>query len=230
MPSTVVLYDLLTGAETGGTWTRISASGPTAPVLYNGSIDFAGVDADAYIYEYEVGDSTAEVTINWGGDAPDRYNDECATSAGISAGNNPPFEYIYDDDSRAICGIQKISTMSLAPAPSSWNQGSYSGDLWYVFLANGSVTNYMIQIEVSGEPFGSTGIYSPAIEIFTNLTTEGCVDIVTQANAASTIGQQTVVTFISIPGDEVVRVVKFRVSSVSGYEGEFRITITGICP
>lgn len=55
MPSTIILFDNLSGTpSTGGTWARISSTGPAAPSPYNASIDFTGFPDADYVYRYSV--------------------------------------------------------------------------------------------------------------------------------------------------------------------------------
>jgi hypothetical protein len=236
MPATIILYNQISasGAETTGTWVRISASGPTAPVLYNDSIDFTGQPAGDYIYEYTVTDSVAthksRVTVRWAGTTPARTYVTCATGYYINSGADPPYTFVVADDSRYQCGVQGLSATSEAPLPGTWTYGSYSGDLWYFFVAKGKSQLHHITFKVDGSVYGTEGVYSPAIEVFTYLASSNCTTKVTQANQASSTGQQVVTTNIFLPADNTYRIVAFRVSSVSGKEGKFDITIEGFCP
>lgn len=236
MPSTAVLFDALepSGAETTGTWTQESipagATGPAAPVLYDGEIDFLGEPAGTYIYKYTVGGSEALVTVEWAGSAADRANSECVTAFYVSSGAPPPFLYTVLDDTGVICGKQGLSGDQLIPLAASWTQGTYSGDYWYFFLAQGHDADYIIQFTVTGETYGEEGVFSPAIEVFTHGAAEDCNNNVQTAHAASSIGVQSVQTVVTIPGDLTTRIVRFRIATVEGYEGRVQILIEGICP
>lgn len=231
MPSTIILYDQLSssGAETGGTWARVSPTGPTAPAAYNDPVDFTGFPYLDYVYSYTKGLASALVTVSWRGDTPARINSNCASSTFITADPvPPPYEISISDDSAYVCGIHQVSGGQELPLPSSWNQGTYSGDLWYVFTTAGRNSVYLIQIIVDGTDYFDQGIYAPAIEIFTHSTSGDCIDNVQVAHQASNISSQLVSATISIPGDSTPRVVRFRISSVSGYEGKFDVTIKGL--
>lgn len=232
MASTIILYDQLENAETGGTWVQISipsgATGPAAPGTYNGSIDFTGEPTGAYIYEYTVGVATARVTVNWTV-TPDRNYTSCADAYYINSGQQPPFTYVVEDDSREICGSASISTDQETPIPSKWAYGPYSGDLWYFFIAQAKNTSYTINFTVDGTQYGSESIGGPAIEVFTHGLSENCANKVQAAHAASYPGQSIVTTNITIPAT-VGKVVSFRVTSPQGEEGKFDINIEGICP
>lgn len=236
MPTTSVPFDQLgSGAQTTGTWTQESipagATGPAAPVLYNDPIDFVGQPVGQYIYKYTVGVSSAYATYNWDGSAVARANSTCATSTYVSSGIPPPFTYtVEEEDSRAICGDQQLSTNQELPLPSSWSLGTYSGDLWYFFRAVAFNQDYIIQFTMTGQPYQNEGIYSPAIEVFLHGASENCAAKVSTSDAASSPASQIVQTSISIPGDLTNRIVRVRVSSLEDNEGKFDLVIEGICP
>lgn len=228
MPSTIVLYDQLTGAQTGGTWARISSSGPSAPVAYNDSIDFTGTASGDYVYEYTVGSSKAQVTVNWTV-TPDRNYTTCSNAFYINSGQPPPYKYTIQDDSRESCGDVTISSDQETPLPGKWVYTPYSGDLWYFFLTNAKDTAYPILFTVDGDSFPDTGIKGPAIEVFTYDTSETCADKVQITQAAASPGKGSISASITIPAN-TTKIVAFRVTSPSGSEGEFNIEIEGKCP
>lgn len=97
-----------------------------------------------------------------------------------------------------------------------------------MFIATAKNTPYLVTIEVNGEPYGTDGIYSPAIETFLHPAIGDCTDNVSQSHQAASTGNQIVNSALTVPGDGQPHVVRFRISSVSGYEGRFNIIIRGI--
>lgn len=233
MPSTIVLFDQLTGAETGGTWSRISASGPAAPALYDDSIDFAGEDVGYYTYRYTVTDSivtdTADVVVYWQGDAPARVNGECADSTLITGTMYPPFVVSTTDNNSGSCGPkgQQVPSISEDPVPTNWNQGTYTGDLWYSFILPAQASTYTLIFELSGTPFGSSGIYGPAMAVYVSALDGECGDKVIAGSIAGNGGSQRVSITVVVPAN-TERYVRIRVASLDDSTGSFNLSVTAI--
>ncbi len=127
MATTIILYDQLTSADTGGTWSYVGTTTPfpPAPNTYNGSIDFAGYSPGLYVYRYTKTTSgvtaTADVAITWQGSSPARINDTCTTAFEIPGTLVKPFTIVVADDNRGICPDQKAPSLpSPADYPAQW--------------------------------------------------------------------------------------------------------------
>lgn len=231
MPSTIILYNQLgDGASTSGTWSRVSPSGPPAPSAYNSSIDFSGYAVDDYVYRYTIGDSTADVTVDWQGVAPARVNGTCDTAMYLTGVEYPPFVITVSDTTMNTCGPkgQQEPSDSESPVPTTWNQGTYVGDLWYSFLFTAQPSLYTLMFEVSGEAYGSSGVYGPAIAVYTSAPEDDCASKVQAAQLAANGGNQEVrvPVIISAETDKLVRV---RVSSLNeDSRGSFNLTVSAI--
>lgn len=225
------------GAQTTGSWSNVSkppsaTSNSDAPGTYNGTIDYTGEPDGTYIYRYTVGNATSDATITVTS-TPDRSYTTCDTAHIIVQGiQTPPYNIIIEDDSREVCGEYKVSTDQELPLPSSWSLDSglgYSGDLWYKITTGPKSAAYLIEFIVDGSTFGSDGIKGPAIDVYIYDNSQTCVDKVQQVHIASTPNSQIATVASQITANST-KVVVFRVSSISGSEGQFNITVQGVCP
>lgn len=116
-------------AQTGGSWayTGSIAPAPTAPLTYNGTADFTGITTVGdYEFTYTVGSDSKVYTVSYGVTSA-RVNDTCAASRFISDVSTG-FAEIQDYNS-AKCPGYAAPSDSGESAPSSWQYGTYTGDL-----------------------------------------------------------------------------------------------------
>lgn len=227
--TTVVLYDLLTGAQTTGTWTQVSipagATGPAAPALYDDSIDFTGEPSGDYVYSYEVtGAPIAYVTVTWS-DLTARFNDPCAGATFMAAPISIPFLFEEEELSNAQdcdAGIA-APTDSGEAKPAIWGAGPFTGDLWYRITAPSNSVQYVLTITVDGSPYGNTGVEYPALAIYYGATTDCTLKTLYIATSPSDLNQ-SVSTSVLIPAT-TIREIWIRVVSLTA--GKFDLTIEG---
>lgn len=234
MATTITLYNQLVGADTGGTWSYVGTTipYPPAPNTYNGSIDFAGYVTGLYTYRYTKTTSgvtaTADVAITWRGSSPVRTNDTCATAFEIPGTLVKPFTIVVQDDNRSLCpDLKAPSIPSPSDYPTQWNQGTYSGDLWYKLSLPVRNYNYVLEVSVSSASYAqSIAALGIGLQVFTNSTSTSCNDDV--AIAAVTSGKTDNSCTILIPitsGQSPL--VRFRVASIT--TGNYNITVKSNC-
>jgi len=220
MPSTINIWQEAEmedkGAQTGGTWTYTGniTPAPTPPSTYNGTADFTGLTVEGnYEFTYTTTNGTAtderQYTVTYSLLDP-RINDDCSSSQFITIPAGTPFQVTVEDNLDSACpdGCDP-ATDSGTTKPTEWGSGTFTGDVWYEFIAPSSSTNYFIQVEVTGVPFGENGIDSPLVELW-----------------IGNPGKQAILT-ASVPSPNS-KLFKIRVSSLSGNEGAYEITIKTI--
>lgn len=205
MASTITLYDQLTGATTGGTWTYNSGPlpNPSPPGTYNGVIDFAGFAAGNYEYKYRVTapglEHEAFVLVSWTGDGEDRLNEGCETAYNLGSFNVSPFSGVASDDSRGVCvtGLLEPTISGLA-IPGEWGSVTYGGDLFYKIKVPSCTVGYTVTVTVSGAtyPNPAKGI---ALQIYTACRENDCGVATRQASAAGNMMQTSISAAILIP-------------------------------
>lgn len=222
--SVVNLYSQLSNATPGGVWTLESNTGPLAPTTYNGTVNFLGFLAGDYIYKYTVTVGTlvdtSLVTITWNGSAPNRVNDTCDNALFISdltvAG-----DIITSDNNTSECPYYKSPNKpDPLDYPTIWNQGEYTGDLWYYFKADMRNSLYNMTIQVDSENY--LGIASGfGIQVYTS-TTLNCSAKTLVGSKAVALNSTTLNYSVPIaPGTSPYII--FRVVSV--VPGDFDITV-----
>ena len=130
------LFNLLTGADIGGTWSQLS--GPSTISISNGSINTDGITVGTYVFQYSItacGDtSTSQVTINIEQGAENVSTDICLSGTYnlltlinaelgtnfINTGNASQFEITFNTGSPTSTHIQlavpfNINAASLLP-------------------------------------------------------------------------------------------------------------------
>lgn len=228
--SSVTLFNLLGNATTGGTWSRVSAAGPAAPNTYNGSIDFATPTlfaSGSYVYRYTVTvnsvTATSDVTVIWQGVAPDRVNDTCATAFEVHGASALLYDATVEDDNLDNCPVNKTPTVpNPTDYPAEWNQGTYSGDLWYKMLTPTKAIPYMLVIEVDSSTFNDDGAKGIGLQVFTNTGNTSCASDVSYKSVTTSVeGQKAVVSMQIAAGQSYT--IRFRVASV--VKGKYYIMI-----
>lgn len=234
--SSVTLFNLLGNATTGGTWSRVSATGPAAPNTYNGSIDFATPTlfaSGSYVYRYTVTvnsvTATSDVTVIWQGVAPDRVNDTCATAfeIGGTANTTKGFEVIVEDDNLDNCPVVKAPNVpNPTDYPAAWNQGTYSGDLWYKFVFPNRSFPYIITIALDSTGFTEDAAEGFALQLKKNVSNSSCAsDVEVTSVASNKDGKQLSVTFDVAASQSYT--LRFRVASIK--QGKFYINLKMYC-
>jgi hypothetical protein len=234
MATTITLYNQLTGADIGGTWSYVGTQTPypPAPNTYNGTVDFAGYTPGLYTYRYTKTTSgvtsTADVAITWRGSSPARINDTCSTAFEIPGTLVKPFTIVVQDDNRSICpDLKAPSIPSPTDYPTQWNQGTYSGDLWYKFALPVRNYNYTLEVSVSSANY-SDAIAAKGIglQVYTNSTSTNCANDVSIAAVTSAKNANSCTILIPIASGQSP-LVRFRVASIT--TGNYNITIKSNC-
>ena len=227
--SAIVLYNSLDNATASGTWTRVSASGPAAPATYNASIDFVSTAPGSYIYKYTVTSSgvtdESTVTVVWQGLAPNRVNDTCATAFDIVGTNvsDKSFEIIVEDDNLDDCPNAKVPSIpSPLDYPTEWNQGTYSGDLWYKCIVPSRPAPYLLTIDLDSTLFDNDAATGLAMQVYTNLTNSACANDVVHSNLATQAGGKRLLAALNITAG-LSYTIRFRVASL--VKGKYRIIL-----
>jgi hypothetical protein len=234
MATTIILYDQLTSADTGGTWSYVGTTTPfpPAPNTYNGSIDFAGYSPGLYVYRYTKTTSgvtaTADVAITWQGSSPARINDTCTTAFEIPGTLVKPFTIVVQDDNRSICpNLKAPSLPSPADYPAQWNQGTYSGDLWYKLYLPAKFYNYMLEITVDSSTYSlTTAAQGVALQVYKNTLSANCVDDELFGSITASKTNKSCTLKVPICAD-LATLVRFRIASIT--PGNYNITTKVIC-
>jgi len=234
MATTITLYNQLTGADTGGTWSYVGTTTPypPAPNTYNGSIDFTGYVAGLYTYRYTKTTSgvtsTADVAITWRGSSPVRTNDTCATAFEIPGTLIKPFIIVVADDNRSLCpDLKAPSIPSPLDYPAQWNQGTYSGDLWYKLSLPVRTVSYILEVSVSSVSYAqSIAALGIGLQVFTNSTSVNCNNDVSFGAVTSSKDSNSCTLLIPIASGQNP-LVRFRIASIT--TGKYNITVKANC-
>lgn len=157
-------------AQTGGTWTYTGslAPAPTAPLTYNGVADFTGITlAGDYEFTYTVGTHSSVHTVTFATSSA-RVNDTCATARFISDASVGAS--LITDYNNAKCPGYDFPTDSGESLPSSWQYGSYNGDLWYYFDIPAKTCSYNLIVSLDGSFYAGDGISAPALAVYSSST------------------------------------------------------------
>lgn len=234
MATTITLYNQLTGADINGTWSYVGTTTPhpPAPNTYNGTIDFAGYAAGLYTYRYTKTTSgvtaTADVAITWRGSSPVRTNDTCTTAFEIPGTLVKPFTIVVQDDNRALCpDLKAPSIPSPTDYPAQWNQGTYSGDLWYKLSLPVRTVSYVLEVSVSSANY-SDAIAAKGIglQVYTNSTSTSCNNDVAFGAVTSSKDANSCTILIPISSGQGP-LVRFRITSIT--TGNYNITVKANC-
>lgn len=223
-----ILYNYLTGASPGGTWTYDSGltPSPPPPATYDDTVSFTGYAAGTYVYKYTVGSVSSLVTVSWGGDGALRLNEFCGGAYSLGGFNTSPFSATaVQDDSRGPCDTGLASPIiSSRSNPESWNQASveYSGDLWYKATVPSCTLGYTVTVTVSSVDYPSPA-KGLAVEVYTACPGQNCgVSIASQATS-SNLMQTTVQTAITIPAANLIEVY---IRVVAQQAGQYNVTLS----
>jgi|LakMenE01Jun11ns_1017448.scaffolds.fasta_scaffold9941985_2 hypothetical protein len=234
MATTIVLYNQLQYADINGSWSFVGTqvSFPPAPATYNGTVNFSTYPVGTYVYRYTKTTNsvthTSDVTINWQGSSPARQNDTCATAFNIQNPLNKQFSIIVEDDNRDDCPSAKAPSIpNPSDYPVTWNQGVYTGDLWYEAKLPLREYTYTLQIEISSESytdeFAATGF---AAQLYTNTISTNCNDNVSATSVSSpSISKTLKLAYTVFTGTSPL--IKLRIASLKA--GFFQITFTTVC-
>lgn len=225
MSSIVNLYSQLQNARPYGTWSRISNTGPNAPIIYDGPVDFATYSAGTYVYRYTVQVNsvidTADVSVTWQGVAPTRVNDICDNSKFIPEMSIPGNTVTIADNNVSLCPLYKAPTIpNPIDYPAIWNQGIYTGDLWYYFVPDSRDTIYTVSIKVDSDAYvnAASGF---GIQVFTSSTNDCDVKVAIGAQAVA--ADATSIKFSTLIAPGYAPYIFFRVVSIE--PGDFDITV-----
>lgn len=209
----VTPYNDLQGAKTtGGTWTKVSGPGPSAPLTYNDSIDFTGTSDGITIYEYEVTSSTCTHTalVQYVSTTPlDRINDDCSGASTLYTST----QVLYNDER---CPGLVAPTNSGVTLPTTWP--SLEPDLWYKFYIPTSTVNLAYEIIVDGSIY-SDGIQQPMIAVYDG-TCGALNELDSNVGAYKTASVSFTVLSASTP-----EIIYLRVASTTANAGQFDIIV-----
>lgn len=225
--ATIQLSSLLSPTPTaGGTWTDTGTlTGPTAPVLWDGTIDFSGFADGLYEYTYTVtpvgtgDDAVAVVTINVSTGIP-LNNDECAGALASLIREDGTTSATKSNQSMAgDCGSggQVAATDSGETIPGTWPAGTYS-DMWYYLTVEISSATAELAITVDSSAYSSP-LINPTIAVYSG--TCGALVLETSVGPASTNVAATSQILTTGTYDFYVRV-----GGLTANKGKFTITYT----
>lgn len=221
MPTTIVPYNLLTGANTGGTWSYVGtvSPNPAAPGTYNGSIDFAGYAAGTYTYRYTVTSGalsdTADVDILWNGVSVAPVNNACAGATMISGLQTCPSNTVFLTTNAQNCEqLLQAPTDSGVTEPASWIY-TYGGDLWFKFIPPVCSASYQVQVQI--QSIDTAAGFAVQVLRGTCNALESVVDSNSSVNATS-VGVE-----VFVPA---IQAIQYFVRVVSVTPGAFSITLS----
>lgn len=222
-------YDyLLNSPDITGTWTNVSVITPTpaAPGSYNGTITFAVTDKPGeHIYRYTVTSGscnhTADVTFDF-----TTYtavtNDTCATATAIAFSGLATSNNLLNQTIIKTCPGPDAPTLTAEPIPTEWGAATYAADIWYTFTAPADTSAYPVTVTIEGNTFGETGIYGPAVAIYTG----NCGALVQSiASVVNDVAQTNSMTVINAAATSTTYYV--RVATTAANQGRFNVTIAG---
>lgn len=150
--SVINLYNQLECTSVGGTWTRISATGPAAPNTYNGTIDLTSYPTGLYQYRYTTLQSkTVNVTIEWKVDGIDRTHNIYTGAVTIPITTISAISENYVDNNLDYCTSDynkpTLTSTTLFDLP-AYFPNNISGDLWYQILLPVCKEAYEVNVSV----------------------------------------------------------------------------------
>lgn len=234
MATTIVLYNQLTNADINGTWSFVGTqvSYPAAPVTYNGSVNFNTYSPGDYTYRYTKTTNgvthTSDVTVTWRGSSPPRQNDTCATSFSIPVVPDRLFNIVLEDDNRDTCPDAKAPSIpNPIDYPATWNQGTYTGDLWYSVQVPAKPYSYGFEVELNSTSYtdDQAGL-GLAIQVYKNTTDQNCANDVSVLSASSQPNSKSCKVLVNIPAN-VGQLMRFRVASTKA--GFYRLIVKTTC-
>lgn len=211
---------------TGGTWTRKSATGPAAPGVYNGTLDFSAFASSeaVYCYEYSVtsGGTTDTASVNFiMNPAEIVTNETCATATALNLALATGSTAVLNNvEMEANCPGSVGATDSGVANPASWSISASSVDMWYSVTIPASATEYTFGITVSSTNFtDADALKYPKIALYSDCTPA----IISSTNATN---ERTATLFRSETTTPVSATTFYiRVGAESGEEGKFNITL-----
>lgn len=211
-------------ASAGGTWAQDAGNPDTVSLGTPSSVSFSGKPAGTYLYTYTVssGGCTDVMTLTIYLKAAST-NDTCGTAQAMTwpASNSLNGAILACDTNDTL-----QSPSGSIQEPITWNS-SHSGDVWYTFTTNATVTG---TIKVDGSSFGANGIRNPQIALYSGGCSTGSFAIISQG-AETNGGQSKTIAFEGLSASTAY---KIRVTSgsyngsASGGIGDFVITIQGV--
>ena len=211
--ATVTPYNDLTGNKTtGGTWTKISGSGPAAPGTYNGTLNFTGAADGESVYEYEVtsGGCTHTSQIIYSSITPKpRTNDDCTGAMPLVESRIT----LYNDER---CPGLVAPTDSGVAAPSAW--GSTPADLWFKLFIPTSASTVSVEIVIDGSPYND-GVSQPMLAIYS-----GTCGALVEEDSSISFNSVVSVSF-TVSGSLTPTTRYARMASPVGYEGQFDVIV-----
>ena len=216
-----------TNPTTGGTWSSVAGNpggDPGAPITYNGTINFTGVAAGTYRYDYTVtcgGDTQTSRVSYVLGSANPPLNDLCSKAATSPAIYSSPYTYVWSAQNTAEECPQEAASLDPEAIPGSWQSGTYDGDLWFVFPGAAYAGKRFIYATVNSSSFPtSTRMEYPNIAIYSG---PSCGSLTLDvANGPNTITDTFATTTIPLNDPDNFYI---RVSSLQGNEGKFNLDI-----
>lgn len=234
MATTIVLYNQLTNADINGTWSFVGTqvSFPAAPLTYNGSVNFNTYSPGDYTYRYTKTTNgvthTSDVTVTWRGSSPARQNDTCATAFNLQNATGKLFDIVVEDDNRDTCPDAKAPSIpSPSDYPSTWNQGTYTGDLWYECKMPLKEYTYTLEVDVSSVEYTDTiAALGLAVQIYSNTISTNCSDNVSVVTGASLKSSKRCKLIYAIPAN-TSPLIKVRIASTT--PGFYQVRFKTIC-
>lgn len=198
----ITLYNELQGTKTtGGTWTRVSATGPSAPGTYNGTIDLTGYASGIYIYRYTVTSSgkttNSDLSINWN-TPPTVHNNNCTGATliathtltrsgetevtGLSISNN------------GTCADATDSTLDATTAlPTQWGVTATADNWFKVRLPQGNTSPFEVIVSLVTDSYGEQGVEDIMVALYT-----GTCGSLTLKNAEGPVSRTQLLSSIAL--------------------------------
>lgn len=173
----IVPYDVLLGATTGGVWTYTGTLGtfPTPPVLHDDPLDFTGMTKNlAYEYTYTLTSGScsdsAKVTI-YAYDYSVTQNFICSKSA--NAGITPTtsdvnYTFINQTNAASCPGPGAPIFETAIAVPAAWQSPTdtdYAGDLWYKVTVSTAASSTLI-VEANSSGYAGDAMIYPNIAVY----------------------------------------------------------------
>ena len=234
MATTIIPYNQLSNADINGTWSFVGTqvSYPAPPVTYNGSINFNTYTPGDYTYRYTKTTNsvthTSDVTITWRGSSPVRINDTCSTAFIVPVIPDKLFTVTIEDDNRNTCPDAKApSVPNPSDYPATWNQGTYTGDLWYRVQVPSKPYVYAFELEVTSVSYtDDSAALGLAVQVFKNTTGDNCVNDTSVISVASTPNSKSCKIRVDIQAN-TSQLMRFRIASITA--GYYQVIVKTIC-
>lgn len=224
-------FELIGVATENGTWDTDETTGvaplpPDPPVAFDGTLDFDGVTAGTYVYDYTVSEAGCDDAINYLTVTVSKgipvKNDDCVDARSVVFPYNGGTSILHEQTLAASCPGTIAPTMSGTALPTEWTGIDVGVDTWYKVTFDNTyplVPIIACSFTIDGEPYGEDGIIEPVLAIYSN-----CGGTLIEADVPVGGSQDIDIMIPDVYNAPIT--FYLRVSCAEGNEGKFDVILT----